>query len=143
MSIAIASQQHLVRLDRKALRALCARVLREHGVKADLSLCYVDDAAIRALNARFLGRDEVTDVLAFPLDDEPGPDGVRLLGEVVISVEKARAEAAKRGLPVEAEVALYTVHGLLHLLGYDDHTPRDARALRRAERRALADAGPA
>jgi len=135
--IDIANSQRLAPIDRRALRALCARVLAEYGVRASLSLCFVDDAAMRVLNARHLGRDEETDVLAFPLDEAPGPDGCRLLGEIVVSVETARREAARRRKPVESEIALYVAHGLLHLLGYDDHTPAQRAAMRRAERAAL------
>lgn len=140
MTIDIANPQRLTAINRTTLRALCAHVLDEHEVEADVSLCYVDNAAIRELNARYLGRDEATDVLAFPLDDEATADEPRLLGEIVVSVEKAIAEAAERRLPVEAEIALYTVHGLLHLLGYDDHSPEDTARMREAEREALAHA---
>lgn len=141
MTIHITDQQSLAPLDRKALRALCRGLLRQHRKEGDLSLCYVDDAAIRRLNAQFLGRDEATDVLSFPLDEGPGPEEDRLLGEIVVSVEKAVAEAKRRRLPAEAEIALYTAHGLLHLLGYDDHDPRERRRMRRAERKALDQAG--
>ena len=110
MTIEIANRQRLAPLDRKTLRALCEAVLRQHGADAGVSLCYVDNASIRGLNARFLQRDEVTDVLAFPLDDG-------------------------------SEIALYTVHGLLHLLGYDDHTPGETQTMRQAEQDALAAAG--
>jgi len=141
MTIDIANHQDHAPLDRKTLRALCRQVLRSHQREGDLSLCYVDNAAIRELNQRYLDRDEVTDVLAFPLEGGPGPDADRLLGEIVVSVEKAAAEAAARGVPAEAEIALYTAHGLLHLLGYDDHDPDETRAMRDAEHKALADAG--
>ncbi len=141
MTIDITNKQQAARVDRKALRALCANLLRQHNVEADLSICYVDNPTIREMNARFLDRDGVTDVLAFPIDDEPGPDGTRLLGEVVVSAEKALLEAEERGLPVEQEVALYTAHGVLHLLGYDDHDPEDTAAMRQAERQALAGVG--
>ena len=141
MTIQIANNQRLAPIDRKTIRAICKRLLREHHIEADLSLCYVDNAAIRGLNARFLGRDESTDVLAFPLGDGPGPEDDRLLGEIVVSVEKAVAEAAKRKISTEAEIALYTTHGLLHLLGYDDQTPSQRRKMRRRERQALSKAG--
>lgn len=141
MTIQFANRQRLARLDRKTLRALCQRLLAEHGLDADLSLCYVDNAAIRELNRRFLDRDEATDVLSFPLQGGPGPAGDALLGEVVVSVETAIAEARRRRVPVESEIALYTVHGVLHLLGCDDRTPSQKRAMRLRERRALAGAG--
>jgi len=140
MTIQITNRQRLAPIDRKTLRAVCAMLLRQHDADVDISLCYVDNAAIRDLDARFLGRDEVTDVLAFPLAGGPSPEGDRLLGEIVVSVEKAIAEAGRRGIPVDAEVALYTIHGLLHLLGYDDATPTQRRRMRRRERKALADA---
>lgn len=144
MTIDIANQQSLAPLDRATLRALCTHILHQHGgPQARLSLCYVDNTAIRALNARYLGRDEPTDVLAFPLDDADGPepDDERLLGEIVVSVEEAIAEARQRDISVDAEIALYTAHGLLHLLGYDDHSPDDTQAMREAERQALAALG--
>jgi len=137
MTIQIANRQKHAAIDRKALRALCTRLLRRRGRDADLSLAYVGDAEIRDLNERFLDHKGATDVLAFPMDDSPGPD--RLLGEIVVSAETAVAEAARRGIPADAELALYTVHGLLHLLGYDDQAPADRRRMRRAERAALAE----
>jgi len=141
MTIQFANRQRLAPLNRKTLRALCRRLLAEHGLDADLSLCYVDNAAIRELNRRFLRRDEPTDVLSFPLHGGPGPAEAALLGEVVISVETAMAEARKRKIPIETEIALYTVHGVLHLLGHDDGTPSQKRRMRLRERRALAEAG--
>lgn len=141
MTIAIANRQRLAPLDRKSLRGLCRRLLLEHEVQADLSLSYVDNAEIRALNARYLGRGHVTDVLAFPLLNRAEPAALRVLGEVVVSVEKAIAEAERRRIPVAREIALYTAHGVLHLLGYDDHEPAERRRMRRAERQALAAAG--
>mgnify|MGYP005840113697 CR=1 FL=1 len=141
MNIAIANRQRRVPLDRPMLRRLCRNILAAHATDANLSLCYVDNAAIRALNARHLQRDEATDVLAFPLDG-PGADSPdRLLGEIVVSAEMARSEAARRRIPVARELALYTAHGLLHLLGYGDHTPAERRAIRRAESRALISIG--
>jgi probable rRNA maturation factor len=84
-----------------------------------------------------MGLDRATDVLAFPLADAPGG----LLGEVVASAETARREAAARGLAPADELLLYVVHGVLHLLGFDDHAAGDRRRMRAAERRALRAAG--
>jgi probable rRNA maturation factor len=141
MDIAIADQQDASLLDDAVLRDLCRRLLAQHGVEAGLSVCLVDNEAIRRLNARFRQEDEVTDVLAFPLDDELDPADGAMLGEVVVSVEKALDEAEARGIPAASELALYVAHGVLHLLGYDDHEPEDARRMREAEAKALAEAG--
>ena len=140
MTIDIANPQDLSPIDEDGIRTLCTRLLRQHGQDRGLSLCYVDDATIRGLNVRYLGRDEATDVLAFPLDDATDAEDP-LLGEIVVSVETAVREARARGLAVEAEIALYTIHGLLHLLGYDDQGPEDTQAMREAEQHAMTAAG--
>ena len=96
--------------------------------KKNLSIAFVTNAAIRKINRRFLKHDFATDVISFPLDSD-------LLGELVISAEYAVSEAAKRKIPVEEELLRYVAHGILHLLGYDDHRPADkARMWARQER---------
>ena len=104
-----------------------------------LDLIFLDDPAIRELNRRFLGRDRATDVIAFdythdPLgsSDEPDP-----AGEVFISVDRAIAEARRRRLPLQRELLLYVVHGVLHLVGYDDRRAADARRMRREQLRLI------
>jgi probable rRNA maturation factor len=85
----------------------------------DVTIVLVDDARIQSLNRDFLGHDAPTDVLSFPAD-EPDPEtGRRYLGDVVISLARAAEQAAERGHPVEAEMQLLVVHGVLHLLGHD------------------------
>jgi probable rRNA maturation factor len=90
----------------------------------ELAVVVADDEALRELNLRHRGVDAPTDVLAFP--DEPwgsfvaAPDAPRYLGDVVISFHRAKAQAAEAGHDVQVELQLLTVHGVLHLLGYDD-----------------------
>ncbi len=141
MKIEIANRQKLLPLDRKAIRSLCRQILDDHDCDQGVSICVVEDDEIRDLNSRYLGRDEPTDVLAFPLDDDFPPAHQPIIGEVVVSATRALEEARKRDIPPERELALYVAHGLLHLLGYDDHSPADRRRMRRAERKALRRAG--
>ena len=101
---------------------------------ASVSLAFVDDATIHRLNKQFLDHDEPTDVLTFPLS---GPGAKTLEGEVVIGAEVARAQAAERGHDEQAELALYVIHGLLHLCGHDDTTAAAAQAMRGRERHYL------
>lgn len=137
---------------------LAEAVLRAEGVKGDaeLSLLFVDEAAIAALNERFLGRHGPTDVLAFPVEDEPpmggrSPDSggtgpgaepeeepVFLLGDVVICPVVAERNARAHGATVDDEVALLVVHGLLHLLGMDHEADGEAEEMERLERELLA-----
>ncbi|MBS3984731.1 MAG: rRNA maturation RNase YbeY [Selenomonadales bacterium] len=89
----------------------------------ELSLAFVDDEEIQRLNLAFRGKDAPTDVLSFANADEddlPTPPGApKLLGDIVISLERAHAQAALFGHSLEREVAFLLVHGLLHLAGYD------------------------
>lgn len=88
----------------------------------------ISDRAIRALNRRFLGTDRSTDTLAFPAEDRA------YLGDVVVSVPRARAQAGAAGHAVATEIALLAAHGVLHLLGYDDRTAAQrARMMRRQQ----------
>ena len=105
---------------------------------AGVHLTFVDDALIRGLNARYRRRDRRTDVLAFPLE-VPGPS--RLWGEIVISAETARRQARRLRVPVSLELDLLVVHGLLHLAGYDDGEPHEARLMHERERQIL-ERGP-
>ena len=100
-------------------------------------MAIVDDATIARLHADYLGEPGPTDVISFPLHggDEPSGGPCIMLGEVVASAETAAREASKRGIPPEREIALYVIHGTLHLAGYDDMEPRSKRAMRRAEAR--------
>jgi probable rRNA maturation factor len=137
------------RLDRTALRRLALRVLRAEGVvpPAEVGLVVTDDETLRDLNRRYRGLDEPTDVLSF--GDEPAaepidrpfvtpPDGVRRLGEVILSYPTAERQAREAGRSVQEEAAHLVVHGLLHLLGYDHEHPEDERRMRARERLLLA-----
>jgi len=110
--------------------------------KAELSLALVGNAEIQRLNAKFRKKNYPTDVLSFPAED--GLSGaVRLLGDVIISVDKARQQARERRRTLDEEMATLLIHGVLHLLGYDhERSAKDARIMERLEKqvyRALCD----
>ncbi len=111
-----------------------------------LSLVIVGDRRMRRLNRQYHASDRTTDVLAFPYgdgaDDGPGADaGQGVEGEVIVCAPFAAREARKRGLPWLTELLLYVVHGVLHLLGEDDHDEESARRMRRLERNSLSRIG--
>lgn len=114
-----------------------AKAVAEAGFRGALSVAVVSDATMQRVNAEFHDCDEPTDVLAFALGR--GTAGSRATGafdaEVIVSLDTARREAAGRGQDFAAELMLYVVHGVLHLLGFDDHSLADAR---RMHARALA-----
>lgn len=80
-----------------------------------------DDATIRSLNRRFRAKDRPTDVLSFPADFT-SPEGATYLGDVAISLETARSQAAAHGETVEREIAVLLLHALIHLSGHDHET---------------------
>lgn len=127
-------------------RRLAASVLAGEGVTgpAELSVSFVDDAAMAALNAEHMGGSGPTDVLSFPLDAEPDPTaGVtapRLLGDVIICPSVAKGNAVPPG-GYDAEVALLVVHGVLHVLGMDHAEADEAEAMVASERHHLAAFG--
>ena len=105
-------------------------------------MAFVTDRTIRSLNRRFLRRDHVTDVLAFDYSPVPVRAGAisrrrTLEGEIIISTETARRQSRIFSKTFEQELTLYIVHGVLHLLGYDDHRPADIKRMRARERKIL------
>ncbi len=110
-----------------------------HGGRPELEVAvvFVSDAELARLHATHLGDPSPTDVMAFDL----GAAGGGAAGELYVSVERARAEARLRDLPPERELALYVVHGCLHLCGHDDRRPRPRARMRVAERAVLTRLG--
>jgi probable rRNA maturation factor len=110
---------------RRAERML--RHLRLRGV--ELSVALVDDATIHALNRTYRHKDKPTDVLAFPMADPAPPTPSGLLGDVIVSVDTARRQAARRRRPLLAELTMLLAHGLLHLLGHDHGNDAEEREM--------------
>jgi probable rRNA maturation factor len=105
-----------------------ARALQEKVAPGRAFSCLItDDTELRRLNARFLSKDEPTDVLSFPIGT--GAE----VGELAISADRARAQAREFGHTVDEEISILMLHGLLHLLGMDHEQDRGAMA--RAEKR--------
>jgi probable rRNA maturation factor len=128
-------------IDPRALKSVMRRLLA--GVdRADaaISLTLVDDAAIRTINREHRGKDQPTDVLSFPLEPEGFVPEV-LLGDIVISLETARRQAADYDAPLQREVERLMIHGLLHVLGHDHMEPDERRAMEAEERRLAAVIG--
>ncbi len=131
------SKNWLENVTRQVLEAECVEQPVEMG------LVITDGKTVQKLNRIYRSRDEATDVLSFQVasnadqkSDEPfvnAPDGVRHLGEVIISYPQALKQAQQQGQSVVRELALLIVHGMLHLLNYDHELPAEARGMRRRE----------
>ncbi|MFO0908547.1 MAG: rRNA maturation RNase YbeY [Isosphaeraceae bacterium] len=132
------SQSHLA-IDLEAVRRLVHGTLALEGVStASISIAFVDDPTIHALNRRHLNHDWPTDIITFVLSDE---DDEELAAELVVSAEMAVTTAREASVPAWDELALYVVHGLLHVCGHDDTTPEARHEMRQREGEVLAALG--
>ena len=127
-------------LDRLLRTAITTALLRHKTATARISVALVDDSRISHINETHLDHEGPTDVIAFDLRDENDVranrvrnNGTPIDGEVVVCVDAARREAERRRHDVSAELALYAVHGTLHLLGYDDQSDEDAARMHEIE----------
>lgn len=121
-------------VNRQRGRKMVSKQWREFGEQAlqviskdgkTATIVFVSDSAIKELNRRFRGKNYPTDVLSFPIEAAPFEiENKLLLGDVVISVQRAAAQAKEHGLSFSDEVRQLILHGLLHLCGYDHETDR-------------------
>lgn len=133
-------------LRRLVKRAVIATLeFEDFGRRAEVSVTFTDNEKIHVLNREYRNVDRPTDVLSFPLSDgedyDTDGDAV-LLGDIVISLERAQTQAEEYGHSFEREVAFLTVHSMLHLLGYDHETsPEDERDMFARQDEILISAG--
>jgi len=117
------------------------------GRPVELSVCLTSDDHMRALNAKWRGKDKPTNVLSFPmaetyeLQDENVAEKELLLGDIILAHGVCEAEAGEKGVPFEDHAAHLVIHGTLHLLGYDHLHDSDAAEMETREVRALARMG--
>ncbi len=117
---------------RRAIKKAAKQTLIEEGFDkdAELSVTFTDNDGIRSLNREYRDKDAPTDVLSFPMysmkdGDVPEEEGVAVLGDVVLSLERVDAQAKEIGHSFLREASFLTVHSVLHLLGYDHETSEE------------------
>ena len=134
--MAVESLQKKIPVNLARIGRIARTILEYEGVReAALSIVFVSSPKIRSLNRQYLRRDYVTDVLAFDLRDGHRPGQVN--GDIAICVDMALKNAAAYQTSCARELVLYVAHGILHLLGFDDHAPADIRAMRKKEQEIL------
>jgi probable rRNA maturation factor len=141
MPVEVANRQRRVRISPARLARVARRALEQLGRAAgDVDVLVVGDRAMRELNRRYRGVGRRTDVLAFPLEASGTPSP--LIGQIVISGETAQRQARRCHVPLTAELDLLVTHGVLHLVGYDDRDPIEARLMHQRERVILSSSHP-
>jgi probable rRNA maturation factor len=157
IDIFVADEQSDVEIDLARWSALAKSALEDEGVRgvAEVALIFADEVAMAELNAQFMGKSGPTDVLSFPIDDEPAPSGrvpdsggsgpgdppeaeiPQLVGDIVICPSVAARNATEHGCSLDDELALLVVHGVLHLLGWDHMIDAEAETMEARERELL------
>ncbi len=140
LKVHFTNRQNLLAPPRESLTRLLRMAAPTEWEKAELSVVFVDRKEMADLNRQHAGRAGETDVLAFPYDLVPAARD-RLLGEIVVCVSLAQEEAQARAVCPEDELALYVLHGMLHLLGYDDRRPKERRTMHAREVEILRQVG--
>ena len=149
MTVFITNEQDKIEIPaewEEKINQVAAICLREEQLPEDIEvdLLFVDNEAIREMNLEYRDKDSATDVLSFPMyepDEEIDDEEEVLLGDIVISLERAQEQCEEYGHSLEREVMYLLVHGLLHLAGYDHMEEEDKKVMRAQEEKLLAQIG--
>lgn len=153
MKLEIINLQKCYPVDKKEVRRIVRNVLKSEKQDAELNVVFTGNKQIKEINKTFLGHNYATDVITFAYRDTHREKGKTrsgkklslgeniITGEIIISVEMAEKLARKHDCAVEGEVALYLVHGLLHLFGYDDKQHKEAKKMHQREGELLSGLG--
>lgn len=142
MDIYIDNRQDKIEIDGKieAIETIINQVIEEclkeeeHSTDVEVSVSFVDNEEIRELNKEYRNVDSPTDVLSFPMEEDSFGLFTPLLGDIVISLERALEQSKEYGHTFEREIAYLTAHSMFHLLGYDHMTDEDKRIMREKEK---------
>lgn len=112
------------------VKNIVRKVLKRFKLNASLSVVITDDRRIRKLNKKYRKLGLATDVLSFEMD---GPEEGKYLGDIVVSLETVKRNSQRYEVPIRQELQRVVIHGVLHLLGFDHKTARQARLMRKVE----------
>ncbi len=153
LRVAFNNEQNLIEITtefKKLMRSCCKRALLDAGFNnnSEISISFVDNSSIREINREFRNIDSPTDVLSFPLADnrefDLNPDSeCYMLGDIIISTERASNQAEEIGHSAEHEIAFLVIHSMLHLLGYDhpDEDSSQTKEMRKMEKMIQSELG--
>ena len=138
--IEILDEQDFFQVDTERIKLLCEKIIEDFQIRSGrLGIVLVDDDTIRQYNRDFLAHDYVTDVISFPIEQRLGE--AHLEAEILACTQVAQQRASEFGWTQEEEILLYIVHGILHVVGFDDTTTENRTEMRLKEREYLARIG--
>lgn len=134
MIVSVGNLQSRIKISLRAVKKLAKEVIQHEGCNCDeVSIYFITTEAICDLHEQYFQDPSPTDCISFPLD-QAAEEGYRVLGDVFICPHAAFEYIAQHGGDAYEEISLYIVHGLLHLMGYDDINEKDRKAMRKAEK---------
>ncbi|WP_128426039.1 rRNA maturation RNase YbeY [Gudongella oleilytica] len=145
MELYIDNRQNQIDIDDKTeellkkIAVVCLDI-EGYGLDWEISVSFVTNDEIRELNREYRGKDEPTDVLSFPFEDE-FRIGEKMLGDIVISTEKVLQQAKDLGHSLQREISYLAVHSMFHLMGYDHLEAEERKEMRLKEKRAMKELG--
>lgn len=145
MELYIDNRQNQIDIDDKTeellkkIAVVCLDI-EGYGLDWEISVSFVTNDEIRELNREYRGKDEPTDVLSFPFEDE-FRIGEKMLGDIVISTEKVLQQAKDLGHSLQREISYLAVHSMFHLMGYDHLDAEERKEMRLKEKRAMKELG--
>ena len=134
MKIIVKNLQNRIPVDSRKIVKTVQKVLSQEGIKksGEITLCFVNDARTKELNLRYLKRNKPTDVIAFDISEPQ--DKKNIFADIAVSSERAIDNARAFKTSPDFELYLYVIHGVLHILGYDDKSKKDKLAMRKREK---------
>ena len=132
LTVTINNQQNKLIIHTEKIKRLAQKVIAQEkkNMAGQINICFTDDTGIKKINAKFLGIKEPTDVLAF---DNRGKNKNEMTADIIISAQTAQKNAREFDTCPEYELKLYLVHGILHILGYDDGNRAESKLMRKKE----------
>ncbi len=134
MKVAVRNLQKRIPVNPKRITKTVLKILSEEGIKksGEITLCFVNDPKIKKVNLKYLGKNNPTDVIAFDIAEPKAKD--KLFADIVISTDRAVDNAKAFKTSPLFELYLYVIHGVLHILGYDDQSKKDKLLMRKREK---------
>ena len=132
MEVEINNLQKKTKINKSLIRKAILHTLKSEKCSQDtrISVAIVADSKIKQMNAAYRKKDSVTDILAFPMEDDEFPQVYKsILGEIVISAESAEIQARNMNIQFDEEMIRLSIHGTLHLLSYTDTSIHEARKM--------------
>jgi probable rRNA maturation factor len=135
MKIIIIDEQSSIKIDKKIIKLQVKTILEKEDIRTDeVILNFVNTKKIKELHLKYFNDEKSTDCISFPIDRPSEKTSYHILGEVFVCTDTAKSYSKKHKIDIKKELALYIIHTLLHLIGFDDINESDIKIMRKKEK---------